>query len=859
MTTCHVVTHVHWDREWYRPWEEYRARLVELVARVCADLENETLGFFHLDGQTVTLPDVFEVRPELEQRVRDQVQAGRLSIGPWHVLADNQLVSGETLIRNLLAGRRWGARIGRLTGIGYSPDAFGHPGDLPRLLRGFGIGTALVWRGAPPSLARFRWRSADGSEVFAVNQAYHAAEVLWEEATATEHVADFLEAERKRLPEGPWLLLNGGDHLAPANVRAHLAGRLDPTVLVESSLEAFFDDAQRASPSSALPVVDGELRHLGDRLTFLLPGTLSTRTYLKQANDAAQMSLEHFAEPTVALWPAAHGKDLGLLEHAWDLVLKNAPHDSVCGCSVDEVHRHNLVRAEQTTQVADHLFRRGLLSQGLDTRVHGEPPSSSLTTVVSNGHGSTGSGPVEVEIVAAVDSFPVAVTGPDGEAVPFDSVDLGRSKTFEADLDLMPDTRDVRRHRLAFLAKGVPAFGWAAYEVTLGTAARDGVAPRRLQSRSVEVDGRRLAVEDDASITVVDVAGARVWHGLGRLVDGGDRGDTYNYDPPGDDLLVSPTVSDVIVQESSVRVRLLVDAALDVPNGLSADRNTRSDGRVALPVRIVVDVWRGSPDLYWTVSLDNTATDHRLRFHVPVPGQPTHWTGDEHWTAVRRPFGPVLGALPVLPAHEASIGVAPVHSYAAAGGLALFVRGLPEVQGLEAPATMSGDAELAVTLVRAVGWLSRFDLATRTTGAGPMFQTPEAQCQGPFVAHLAVRVDTGDDEFDVATAASRHRVPLVAHQLRTGTSALSPRSVERISVDGAMVSAVKPAEDGTGVVVRLSNPTTTARTARVRFPGTANLVETRLDETLLRPVQPDDDGVLYLDLQPFGVRTLATR
>ncbi|MEU1844827.1 hypothetical protein [Micromonospora sediminicola] len=179
--TVHVVSHTHWDREWYRPMESFRARLAELVARVCDQLDAGELRRFHLDGQTVTALDALAVRPDLADWIRAHAAAGRLHVGPWHVLADNQLVSGENLVRNLLAARRVAADLGlTLADVGYCPDAFGHPADLPRVLRGFGLDTALVWRGAPPHLARFRWRAPDGSEVLAVNQGYYEPEVLWD-------------------------------------------------------------------------------------------------------------------------------------------------------------------------------------------------------------------------------------------------------------------------------------------------------------------------------------------------------------------------------------------------------------------------------------------------------------------------------------------------------------------------------------------------------------------------------------------------------------------------------------------------------------------------------------------------------
>lgn len=871
--TCHVVTHVHWDREWYRPFEGYRSRLLELVARVGDAVGSGALRSFHLDGQTVTLDDVAAVRPDLGQRLRALVDAGAVTIGPWHVLADNQLVSAENLVRNLFLARR--AAGGSLSTIGYSPDAFGHPADLPRVLRGFGIDTALVWRGAPPGLARFRWRSADGSEVFTVNQAYHQAEVLWDEDGAPAALRAFLEAERRRAPDGPWLLLNGGDHLYPVHPgdrSGALAAVRDLADVRESTLADFFAVARAADPEP--PVVAGELRYPGDRLTFLLPGTLSARGYVKQLNDRAQVLLERFVEPALAVAAAGGGDVPGsadeLLAHAWELLVQNAPHDSICGCSVDEVHRETTVRAERVLELGDQLVRRAELGQ--DTRGLGRPATGTVPVLVRSGDGDVTAAPVVVEVVTAAGLHVTGLRAPDGTEVPVEAEHLGPAEWFEADLDLLPDTSRGSRHRLAFVAADLPAFGSAVWTAVLGP--EPACEPRReADRREVTVDGVRLRVEEDASLTLTTPDGV-TRRGLGTLVDGGDRGDSYTYDPPAEDVLVRPGVRAVEAVTSPVRARLVVDAVLDVPRGLAPDRDARAAATVELPVRVVVERWAGDPVVRWTLELDNTADDHRLRWHAAVaPGPdgavPGTWRADTHWSVQERPFGPAVGPLPTAPALEAPIGTSPAHTFAVAGDgthrVAVLLDALPEVQGLHE----DGVATLAVTLLRSVGWLSRFDLRTRTTGAGPAFEVPEAQCRGPRTLRLAVLVgEDADDELALAQAAARHRAGVRAVPLRATATTVAAAPAPRVT--GALVSALKPAEAGDGVVLRLVNPTGAAREARVELPAWVRGVrEVRLDETGLDPAGPDgapltpstdaadgDGTALPVALAPYGVRSL---
>ncbi|MET7827006.1 hypothetical protein ABZT23_20260 [Streptomyces sp. NPDC005386] len=874
---CHVITHVHWDREWYRPFEAFRARLVELAERICGELDDGRMTSFHLDGQTIVLADVEALRPDLADRLRGHATTGQLTLGPWHVLADNQLVSGENLVRNLLTARRW-APGGTLAGVGYSPDAFGHPADLPRLLRGFGMDTALVWRGAPDGVARFRWRSPDGSEVFAVNQGYHGAEVLWSDGpthpTAANRLRDFLEKEHARLPEGPWLLMNGGDHLAPSTPGARIREASDGTDttgadLTESTLEEFFAAARQAADTRAahgdtLPLVQGELRHPAGYLTFILPGTLSARTYLKQANSRAQNLLERWAEPALALHAPNDPTLRADLDHAWELLLRNAPHDSLCGCSVDEVHRENAVRYERVHQLGEHIVSRALLKSGLDVRAYGDPAHDHTDIAVLNPHPDDSGGPVQVELLTSPGRHPVAITAQDGTPVPFEAETLGAETSFEADLDLLPDSRPALRHRLYLHVPAIPGLGRAVLRVHLGDApGEDTVARTDGQARTMPAPGGGLlTAADDASLTLTRADGSEL-AGLGLLTDGGDSGDTYNYDPPLRDTVITPQLVASRTRTSAVRTVLELDAVLTLPVALTPERESRSEQTTEVPVRIEVAHWAGDPLLRWHIALNNTALDHRMRFHAPTSRGTGTWTGDGQWSLIERPVGPDLGPLPTERGHEAVCGSAPVQSLGAVGRgadrTALFAPGLPEMRALAHTETASGaDQEIVVTLLRSVGWLSRFDLRSRTTGAGPMLATPEAQCQGPQRFEVALALGNAiATDVSLARHAAAFRTPLRAWQLRPGTT--TAQAVGTIRVEGALLSALKPAENGDGLILRLSNPTPEACEARVQVPSGTFLVPVRLDEepTGQEPVRQSTSASTW-PLAPYATLTLRT-
>ena len=116
------------------------------------------------------LDDDLELRPRSRSRLRKLNGAGKIQVGPWYVLADSFIVSGESLIRNLEIGMESARRFGRPLEVGYLPDRFGHIAQMPQILAGFGFTTAVLWRGvgADVNRNRFTWQAPDGSSVLTV-------------------------------------------------------------------------------------------------------------------------------------------------------------------------------------------------------------------------------------------------------------------------------------------------------------------------------------------------------------------------------------------------------------------------------------------------------------------------------------------------------------------------------------------------------------------------------------------------------------------------------------------------------------------------------------------------------------------
>src|SRR5438046_1488595 len=284
-----VVPHTHWDREWYERFEGYRARLVPMVSKLLDLLERDSaFRSFTFDGHTIAIEDYLEKRPDDRSRIEALVRAERLLIGPWYVLADNLLVSGESLVRNFQEGLRVAASFGRAMRAGYVADPFGHPAQIPQVLRGFGYSSYVFSRGIGAEGedigAEFAWEAPSGDRVLACHLVTHYASGLALVGEMSETEAELEARVRTRLPKmidvparyantSSLLFMEGDDHVEayerlPEAVAAmhKVSPNLDAKI---ASLEDFL--AVVPSPRTSFA---GEL--VGGRYRPILRGVNST-------------------------------------------------------------------------------------------------------------------------------------------------------------------------------------------------------------------------------------------------------------------------------------------------------------------------------------------------------------------------------------------------------------------------------------------------------------------------------------------------------------------------------------------------------------------------------------------------------
>ena len=849
--TFHLIPHTHWDREWYLPRAAFTARLVPALDDLFAMLEKDpAYRSFLLDGQTVLVEDYLAVRPDREALLSALARSGRLQLGPWYVLADEIIPSGESLIRNLLYGAadsgRWGGRLETL----YSPDAFGHPAVLPVLAREFGLKWGALWRGlgGEPGQTRdaYRWRGPDGHELLLWHLpagGYEVGAALPVDREGLRRAWPPLRAELTRRAATPHIAVPvGADHHGPHPdlplLRERLA-ELEPQHAVRiSRLDEFLKEF--AAAATQPPEVSGELRW-SYRYTWTLQGVHSTRAPLKRRHSRAELHLERIAEPLVSLARRAGGggRDRrALLDRTWRTLIRGQFHDTLCGSCADVVARAFDVRLDAVEAAARELADAAADDlSGHDPDLSREHPAPGPALWLWNPSARTRSGVViadttwfrrDVLVGPPGDRKPregkgaalFALAAPDGSAIPVQV--LGRRAALERrDAHRhYPDLDEVEQVRIAFHAPALE--GLAAASLSAGPATP-------LRGHGVEVRGRTLSnqfvevtVEPRGALTLVDRQTGERYSGLLHLEEQADRGDLYTPNPVGKPITAT----------GPVRVRRLAGgplvAALEV--GVEVP---------GAAVRLVVQLFDESPVVRCLADVTNRAADHRVRLRCPLGITGAVLAGAAFGATRRTP----ITVRPEDYPRETPLTTAPAHRFVAAAdgrrGLALLAPGFFEYE-------WTPEGELVFTVLRGAGELSRDDLPTRPGHAGWPAATPGGQCLGLDRVELALApVGSRDLESGEALPELWEDVflPPRARWLRGADLPRRPAFGATLDGRGLVLSAVKPAQTGSGTVFRCYN----ARGERVvgawRLPdGIRTAHRVRADERAAEPLVVEGRG-----------------
>ena len=867
----------HWDREWYETFQEFRMWLVEQIDEVM-DLMDQEPAFerFHLDGQAVVLEDYLEVRPENRERLLVFLKERRILAGPWYVLPDEWLISGESFIRNLMMGIRVCRELGfEPMDFSYTPDQFGHVAALPMLVTGFGMRTGICWRGSQDESypAQFVWVGPDGSRMvthklrdadsyngFDYQARRPIEDAAFSDDSFKEHFESYFEAEKKHATVPAILMIDAVDHQRAPKAMPRLMAELRKRYPDIEFIWSTFEDYGKALLENLekLPERTGEMRQPARdskrHAQYLIVHTLSSRYPIKRRNDECQAMLEKWAEPCAlfqAMAGAPNPATARYLDLAWKYLIRNHPHDSICGCSIDQVHRDMVYRFDQCSEICDGLIRRAMAHTGAAGTEQCD------TLAIHNPLPFNRKGIFDLPVLFGP-KWPTAwldglATGEhinkfilrsaEGQELPYQLLKIERATHCKG---LSETGRRINesgdRYHLV-VEMELPACGYTTVTIEPTDEATRNFGSMMQDTFSAMNGSLLLSVDPGGTAMVHCLDGDLFFDDLFIYEDCGDAGDGWTYGKLTNDLVArtpGSRVSVYVEDDGPLRTVFRIEREFDLPKCM--DRRTwwRSSERKVLSVTDWLTLDKGAPFVRVHTSVENNCQDHRFRVLFP--------TGlDADQSFAETPFAVVHRDIDI-PSESARWHerVNPETAFTTffgvqgqEGGLAVLAPfGLHEYE-----VTQNADRALAVTLFR-----STF----QTVGTAG---EPDGQLQGRLEYDYLLYPFAG--AFDPVAA-----LRMVA-EAQTGTrahstgSAPQTKSFLKLENDTAIVTAIKPALDGRGGVVRLWNPAESDSQDRLVVPGGIKHAELcNLNEERVGEAPIEDGNAIPITIKAGGLTTV---
>ena len=891
----HVISHTHWDREWRYSFAETRLQLVDMFERLFEVLDNNPeWKFYHLDAHTILLEDYLEVCPEMEGKLKDYIRQGRLLVGPWYTLPEEFLVSGESLVRNLLIGHQTASKFGEVMKVGYTPTSCGQISQLPQIYDGFGVKSILFYRGMNPedAKAEFLWRGADGTTLLTfhfytwgrsnffsmvLNRIFfgkdgepklndqrnllhmkegnypYLCDAMGSLSDCKEMALSDLLAETKAdavsKATTPYLLYmdgcdNGVPH-HPYTISVIDAANKMPgkDKYIHSSLPDYVEKVRKTAKN--LEVLTGEMRHQGKSLSnAVYAGILSARMYLKQRNVRSEHNLAGHAEPwsTVA-WLLNGYNAKGQLELAWKYLLANHAHDSIEGISLDSVHNDMEYRFDQCDEMSLGILRRSFL------KIVSQLPlteGNEQSLVVFNSLLNKRSEVISVDV-----NFPVEEGIKDfslfcgDKEVPLRIVSH-QQREILSEWAEFTRSHSVDSYKINFLAEDIPAMGYKIFRIVSAIPGSDELPdiakpPYRMENKYISVK-----INTDGSLEIVNKQNGQVYDRLHVFEDQGEAGNGLWHRSMNDKSITSLNgKADVSLEYADCFVasyRIVIE--LSLPVGATSDKTSRSTARETFIISSVVTLRYDSKRVDIVTTFDNQVKDHRLRVLFPsgIKTDKSSAAGqfDVLSREIKSPYrkGWAEERVTTLP----NYGFVDVSDQKE--GLAVINEGLTEYQVID-----DEDRTIALTLVRAFEKACGVD-ARENTGV---------QCLRKFQYRYAIYPHTGDWCQGNVYQEARHFAiePKLIQCTRQDSSLDNGVSFFQLESKSLILSALKRSENGSSIILRFFNPTSAkVRTTLSCFRNIEKGWETNLNEERLRELNVEDQHRLTLNVGPKKIVTL---
>lgn len=783
-----IVSHTHWDREWYLSHAKHNYRLVKFFdALIDAMEKDERFRYFHLDGQIVVIEDYLAVRPEMEEKVRKFIAEGRWEIGPFYILQDEYLINGESSVRNALYGMQVCEKYGKPAMIGYFPDAFGNVSQVPQLMRGFGINNAFFGRGitltaadnqifkTPKRFSELTWRGADGSEVVAVQfvQWYHNCMELPTDKVALKEKLDGLYPDLVECSKTPYLLgFNGCDHQPPQADIGEAIERANEVCDFKVSHVTLEQYLEKILPyKDDFYVFEGEIAGQTGTGYGTLINTASARTDIKVLSNRAEHMLQTVAEP-LSVMAMRNGLtyDTDLLRFAHKKLLKSFPHDSICSCSCDEVNDKVKLRLSEAYDTAAYLSED--IQKDLAAKLNTQKQAGACIVVFNTDVRET-NGIVRVTLEYDEKDLPKnpALFDGEGNRVNACFTQPKKVKKFKLPYDSFRVVYDTYEVEVEFCADVKDGLSATTYYVQDCAAAVDtGLVATESYCENAYV---RVQFNKDGTFTLLNKKSGAIYQNQNCFEITPDCGNEYDFKPNGETRILNDENATVTLVESNA-----LKAVYEIC--------VQAEG---VKLQSSLTIYADKKQLYFTTRVENRLKDMRLRATFENNPDAKYVYAEGQFDLIRRSIQPAAS-------WENPDNSQRMNSFCAVGkdekeGLLIATKGLYEYEVYR-----DGKNTTGITLLRAVGEM----------GDWFYFPTPAAQMQGEY--EYSYCVIPFDEDFAAAVCDGYNftypKLRAMQTEKHGGADALNGVCVQAQGT--LLTSAVKKAETDNSVIVRMYNP-----------------------------------------------------
>lgn len=813
-----IVPHSHLDREWYRTFQENRIKLTRFMDDLLDTLDQDPdYTCYTLDAQTSFIDDYFDVKPQNEKRFADYVKEGKLPIGPWYVQPDEHLPTAEGIIRNMLISKKISDKYADYNRVGYVPDSFGQSSTMPTLLKGFGVDSAVIYRGFAEEDSKYNdfvWEGLDGSKVLAnwMPVGYGNAMFLKEDLESNiKVIEENIELLEERSVSNNYLLMCGSDQ---SFVKKFL-----PKAIKE--LNEYYKDKEYefvlATPQDyidairpyieKMDVIRGELRKGKRSRTHNSIG--ATRMDIKQKNFEVERKYLKQLEP-LSVFCAMIGLDYDeeLINRGWKYIVENHAHDSICCCCTDDIHTEIISRMVYADQLANYLLKEKL--EQLQERICFSKNKGRPILLFSSCLGERES---IIELDVYVKNRDFKIYDADNNELEYEILSFESFNLKDTKVSFTPIPDDFYDKVHIRLRCNSSSFGYQTVYIKEGVHQeienRSMVSNNKLDNGLVSV-----SVMEDGSVSVFDQKNEIEYKNLNVFVDDGNAGDEYDYSPSYNDYSIKSLGclrSITCTEDTNLQATLCCEYEMMIPEITNNDG--RSEKCLPCIIKSYITVKKEDPVVYFHTEIENNSKNHRIQAYFNgLKHYDSNFADIQLGEITRENNFTLTKASEEEGWHERYYPVFNSHKYAGlkddqGNGFIVLNKGLPQYEIYNED---DQDTILALTLLSCVGYMGNTDLKYRPgRRSGSTDATPASQMLGIFVCDYAFLPVNKETKYK--TLAENYINPIYGVCMPEFESDGNlPDTLDLITgTEDVLVSSLKLAENHEGYILRLLNPNQT--------------------------------------------------